>query len=224
MKSTISLEKETIGKLAVRGKKGDTFEQIISDLFKQNGWAIMKLFLTAAKKLAYLPFIVKRQNGLKCYFCGKPFKDTGYVFEHLNDDEFDNRIENIGICCQSCNVKKIKDFDMKFFAQDMLKSNEKQGISLEENVFDIQVTSNEIKINRTLRPFCKQYVIEHVSVDGKISLHDTALELVYLSQEKFGFGAESTIRKYLAELTCKVAPFMIIKEGKQQFIVKRTGN
>ncbi len=37
MKSTISLEKETIGKLAIRGKKGDTFEQIISDLLRKIG-------------------------------------------------------------------------------------------------------------------------------------------------------------------------------------------
>jgi len=35
MKSTITLEKDTIAKLAIRGNKGDSFEKILSELLNQ---------------------------------------------------------------------------------------------------------------------------------------------------------------------------------------------
>ena len=182
----------------------------------------MKSPLGNSKKSKYLPIIIRRQNGLNCYQCDTVFTNVDYVFEHLNDKRFDNRIENIALCCQSCNIKKIHDFDMKLKATDLLRRNEEAAIIEDDGGMDAK--STEIDINRTLRPFCKQYITERVNTDGSIPARDTMLELTYLSQEQFGCGAESTIRKYLAELTCKVAPFMIIKEGKQQLIVKRTGN
>jgi len=37
MKSTITLEKETIAKLALRGNKGDSFEKIVSELLNKIG-------------------------------------------------------------------------------------------------------------------------------------------------------------------------------------------
>ena len=179
--------------------------------------------LTVSKKKEYLPKLIHRQNGLNCYQCDLSL-GSDYVFEHLNDNRFDNRIENIALCCQSCNVKKIHDLDMQFKAQDLLKTNEERGISLSESKDNLLAKSSEIEINRLLRPFCKQYIAERVETDGKIPASDAILELVYLSQEKFGCGADATMRKYIAELTCGVAPFMIIKEGKEKFIVKRLGN
>lgn len=179
--------------------------------------------MTQLLKLKLLPLLIKLQNGFNCYQCGKALHGDDYVFEHLNDNRFDNRPENIALCCQSCNIKKISNMDMKIKAQELLKSNEERGITPNEDTSH-ESKSNEIEINRTLRPFCKQYLTERVLTDGKISYKDALLELTYLSQEKFGCGSETTIRKYLAELTCKVTPFMIIKEGKERYIVKRTGN
>jgi len=37
MKSTITLEKETIAKLAILGSKGDSFEKIVSELLNKIG-------------------------------------------------------------------------------------------------------------------------------------------------------------------------------------------
>ena len=178
--------------------------------------------LTKSKKEKFLPYLIKRQNGHNCYQCNSQL-DSNYIFEHLNDNRFDNRIENMALACQSCNIKKINDYDMKMKATELLKSNEERGITPDEDTTP-ESKSNEIEINRIVRPFCKQYLEERVYTDGKITFNDALPELTYLSQEKFGCGAEGTIRKYLSELTCKVAPFMIIKEGKERFIVKRTGN
>lgn len=178
--------------------------------------------LSNSKKLSYLPILIKRQNGLNCYQCGIKFSDNDYIYEHLNDNRFDNRLENIALCCQSCNVKKINDIDMKLKATEILRRNEDAAVVEFDGA--IESKSSEMEVNRLLRPFCKQYITERVNTDGNISLRDVILELTYLSQEKFGCGADSTIRKYLAELTCKVSPFMIIKEGKDRLIVKRRGN
>ena len=178
--------------------------------------------LTKSQKEKFLPILIKRQDGLNCYQCVSQLDGDNYIFEHLNDNRFDNRIENIGLACQSCNVKKIKNYDMKMKATDLLKSNEERGITPEDTIPESK--SNEIEINRAVRPFCKQYLNEVVNTDGKIPYNDALPELTYLSQEKFGCGAEGTIRKYLSELTCKVSSLMIIKEGKERFIVKRIGN
>ena len=179
--------------------------------------------LNNSKKKEFLPILIARQNGLNCYQC-ESMLGSDYIFEHLNDNRFDNRIENIAICCQSCNVKKINNVDMQFKAQDLLKRNEERGISPSESTETLFPKSSEIEINRLLRPFCKQYLSERIATDGKLPTRDAVLELIYLSQEKFGCGADATIRKYLSELTCSIAPFMIIKDGKEKFIVKRMGN
>jgi len=178
--------------------------------------------LTQSMKHKLLPILIKLQNGFNCYQCKNYLHGDDYNFEHLNDNRFDNRIENLALVCHSCNIKKINDIDMKLKATELLKKNEERGITPEDTIPESK--SNEIEINRTVRPFCKQYLNEVVNTDGKIPYNDALPELTYLSQEKFGCGAEGTIRKYLSELTCKVAPFMIIKEGKERFIVKRTGN
>ena len=180
--------------------------------------------LTQSMKHKLLPILIKLQNGFNCYQCKNYLHGDDYNFEHLNDNRFDNRIENLALVCHSCNIKKINDIDMKLKATELLKKNEERGIIPSEDNDGLEPKSNEIEINRTVRPFCKQYLEERVYTDGKISFNDALPELTYLSQEKFGCGAEGTIRKYLSDLTCKVAPFMIIKEGKERFIVKRTGN
>jgi len=182
----------------------------------------LKSYLTQTKKKNYLSLLIKRQNGFRCYQCNKILDGGNYIFEHLNDNRFDNRVENIALACQSCNVKKITHGDFTIIARNLLKKNEESALLEEDS--GLESKSSEIEINRTLRPFCKQYLFERVNVDGNIVLTDAILELTYLGQERFGCGAESTIRKYIAELTCKVAPFMIIKEGKERLIVRRTGN
>ena len=65
--------------------------------------------LTKSQKEKFLPILIKRQDGLNCYQCVSQLDGDNYIFEHLNDNIFDNRRENIGLACQSCNVKKIKN-------------------------------------------------------------------------------------------------------------------
>ena len=87
------------------------------------------------------------------------------------------------------------------------------------------VAIDEIEINKTLYNFTKQYISEHVQTDGKYSFDDAITELPFLCQERFGHGSEQTIRRYVKQLTCGVAPFQVIKdESNKKWIVRRTLN
>ena len=78
--------------------------------------------LSYHKKLEDLPILIQRDGGFICWYCKKELKDQ-YIYEHLNNNRQDNRIENLVLACQSCNIKKISDFDMQIQAKDKLKEN-----------------------------------------------------------------------------------------------------
>ncbi|HZS73996.1 MAG TPA: hypothetical protein VFA69_05775, partial [Candidatus Nitrosotalea sp.] len=65
-----------------------------------------------------------------------------------------------------------------------------------------------------------------VGVDGKVELNDAVFSIIFDCQEKFGAGAESTIRKYVNTLTlARNSQLMQIKDGDgKRWITKRSGN
>lgn len=181
-------------------------------------------YLTESLKKKYLPRLLQ-EFGFICYQCNSILNGVNYVFEHLNDTRLDSRYENTALACQSCNVKKINNFDMKLKAQELLKQREEAGIKYLENHDALEEISSERKLNKLLMSFTKQYLEERVNTDGKIRLKDALDEIVYLCQERFGAGAEPTIRRYLKSLTCGVASFQIVTdESGEDWITRRLLN
>jgi len=182
-------------------------------------------FLTEAKKRLYLPRLIQDQGGFVCYQCDETLIPDHYCFEHLSNRRNDSRYENVALCCNSCNIKKIDNFDMKLKATDLLKKKEEAGLKYLEDKTAHEQHSSEIQINQALYNFTKQYINEYVQTDGKYSFDDAVAELPFLCQERFGHGSEQTIRKYIKQLTCGVAPLQVIKdESNKKWICKRVMN
>jgi len=182
-------------------------------------------FLTEAKKKAWLPRLIEDQGGFVCYQCDETLKPSHYCFEHLNDHRDQTYYENTGLACNPCNIKKIDDIDMKLKAIDLLKKKEEAGLKYLEDKTAHEQHSSEIQINQALYNFTKQYISEHVQTDGKYSFDDAIAELPFLCQERFGHGSEQTIRKYIKQLTCGVAPLQVIKDkSNKKWICKRVTN
>jgi len=179
--------------------------------------------LTTSLKQKFLPALIQR-DGFKCHYCETAL-ESSYVYDHLDDNRFHNQIENIVLSCQSCNIKKASNFDLKLIAQEKRKRNEEMAIKFVEDKTAGENLPSEIEINKTLYSFAKQYLSERVNTDGSLPYTDALNEIVYLCQEKFGHGSEQTVRRYINQLTCGVADYQVIRdqENKKQ-IVKRKLN
>ena len=177
--------------------------------------------LTQSLKQKFLPLLINRDHGLICLYCKEPI--TGeYVFEHLNGNRSDNRIENISISHQKCNIEKINSLEFQLIADDKLLQNEELGLQYLEDPTAHENNSSEIEINQSLFNFHKQYITEQIALEGKYSFNDAIAELPYLTQERFQHGSEMSTRRYLKQLTCKASELQIIKDDKnKKWICKR---
>lgn len=188
--------------------------------------------LSMSQKRKYLDFLIERDGGFICFYCKKPLDYKTDIYEHLNDDWRDNRLDNLVLCCQSCNNKKPSDKKMKDMAEIKLDANEKSiFVGEKKSSFDTsdesetQEASKEIEINTTNFEITEQYITEVIQTNGFILYHNALDSCVYLCKKKTGHGSQQSVRNYLNTLTSTVAPFEIIrnKEGKK-IIVKRGSN
>jgi len=177
----------------------------------------MNKSLTESLKRKYLPIVIHRDGGLNCLYCKEAL--TGdYVWDHLNSQRTDNRVDNLVTAHQSCNIKKITYGDYQLAAQDKLEQNEEAGLKYLEDEGATENNSSEIEINKALYSFTNQYLSERIAADTNISFDDTLTELTYLAQERFGHGSEPTFRKYLKSLTCKVSQLQVVRDEKNKKI------
>jgi len=183
--------------------------------------------LTMKLKQEYFPLILERDGGFKCFYCKMPLKLSKFVYDHLNDNRSDNRVENVVFACYSCNNKKPVDGNMYDNAQEKLRQNEDLGF-MREKIFlsdTNSVPSTEIEINTSNYDITEQYLGEIIQTDGKILYSDALNSCVYLCKKKIGHGSQQSVRNYIATLSSAVGPFMLIKdENGKKIIVKRFGN
>ena len=183
--------------------------------------------LSFKRKMEMLPTIIKRDGGNHCFYCKTKLVLHKVIFVHLNNNRNDNRTENIVISCQSCNIKKINDFDMQIIAKAKLKQNE-DGNYLSERILDESKissnTSTEIDINISNFEITEKYLTEIIQTDNEIVYSDALNSCVYLCKKKTGHGSQQSVRNYISTLTSSVASFMIIRdENNKKLIVKRSG-
>jgi len=174
--------------------------------------------LTQSLKQKDLPILIQRDNGFLCFYCQEPLKGD-YIFEHLNSNRQDNRIENLVLACQPCNIKKIHYSDYGLMAQDKLEQNEEAGLKYLEDEGAHENNSSEIEIGKLLYRFTEQYLSERIAADINISFDDTLDELTYHAQKRFGHGAEPTFRRILKPLTCKDSQFQVVRNDKNKKII-----
>jgi len=180
--------------------------------------------LTDALKRKYLPRLLQ-EFGYKCIFCNESLDGKAMVFEHLDDQRKHNEYTNIALACQSCNVKKINDYDMKIKAVELKKQREEASIKYLETPDAIEETSSERDVNKMLFPLTEQIISERVNTDGNYPLKDALAEIPYIAQKRYGCGAEPTIRRYIKQHTSKMAVFEIVTDEKGiKLICRRMNN
>lgn len=184
--------------------------------------------LTQRLKTLYFPKLLRRDNGFNCWYCKVPLFLFKYIFEHLNNNREDNRIENLVIACSTCNNKKTNDPIMQEKAMQKLTQNEQSNVLRErKNLVDefTKEGSIEIEINVTNSEITEQFITERVTVDGYVLFSDALYCSVFLCKQKTGHGSPQSVRNYIKTLTCEIAPFKIMLDNrKRKIIVRRSEN
>nr|AIF21155.1 hypothetical protein [uncultured marine thaumarchaeote KM3_98_C03] len=185
--------------------------------------------LTAAQKHKMFKYLVDR-DGYLCFYCKKKFKSVrDPIYEHLNNDETDDREDNLVLAHQSCNILKSTQKDKKY-----LSMAEYKLIENEKHVGDLYVresflkknskdeASTEITISKKCFDITEKYVTDNVLANGWVVYKETMHSIVYLCKKKIGYGSEQQIRSHILTLTSPVAPFEIIKDPKtKKKIIKK---
>tara|TARA_Y100001960_G_scaffold34266_1_gene30906 strand:- start:615 stop:1172 length:558 start_codon:yes stop_codon:yes gene_type:complete len=183
----------------------------------------MSKHLSNKRKLELLPFLIERDGGFVCYYCRKSLDIKNMKFEHLNSNRSDHRSENLVLACQSCNIKKINDIDMRLKAAEKLKENEDKNFVRERKIEEKQNATTEIDINMSNYDITKQHLTEIIGTDGSAPFSNALNSCTFLCKEQTGHGSQQAIRNYIAILTSDVGPFMIIRDSEnKKVIVKRT--
>jgi len=186
----------------------------------------MNRTLTEKQKAIYLPILIRRDGGFICFYCKKNLVNLVWIYEHLNNNPQHNKIENIVLACQSCNLKKKNDFDMQIKAMEKLKQNQEANLSCERECVEQEAPtlSIEIDVNQQNFEIVHQYLAEIIKTDGSIEVKDVIDSASMLCKKKTGHGGQVSVRRYIDMLTSREGPFMIVKndEGKR-IIVKRAG-
>ena len=181
--------------------------------------------LSTRLKRIDLPKIIER-DGFDCFYCGTSLQRVTWIYEHLNDDPADNRIENIVLACQSCNNKKPHSPEMKQKALEKKKENESNNYT-RRGAREVPSPSlkPELDINRTNFEITNQHLLEVVSTDGQIEFKVALDSCVMLCRLKTNTGSQTAVRRYIDALVSRVGPFMVVQnDQKERVIVRRDGN
>ncbi len=183
--------------------------------------------LTDRMKAEYLEIIIDRDERFKCFYCSKNFslsqrgKDQ-YLYEHLNNNRKDNRIDNVVLACRSCNNKKPNDIDMQFIADAKLIENENLNYMREKfQRKEDNRQDSEVQISKTNYQICRRYVIKNVDSFGEIDFKNTVHSIVYQCRENNNTGSPQATYNYLNIICCNESPFEIVKNSENKRIIRR---
>jgi len=178
--------------------------------------------LTKALKEKYLPIIIDRDGGFKCFYCKNELSIKKLAYDHLNNNRTDNRVENLVLCHLACNIKKIHTPDFQIMAIEKLKLNEELFSVCErkKTKTDFDNTS-EIGINIGTYELVETYLNNETQNDGHVLFNDALYSIVYICKQKTGHGSEPAVRRHLNTVTSSVAPYELSRNDSNEKIIVR---
>lgn len=197
--------------------------------------------LTEKQKRSWRPRLIK-QYGLVCFYCKAPFvielhtlqgmqNPLAEEYDHLNDKEYDNRIENTVLSHKMCNSKKRFDPQMKQVAIDQLRENEIHGIK-ETNQSESTITPEEIEDNKNREyneeiyansEFAKitiEFLAKKLKDEKRIPYKTTIDSITYLCFDRLGHASQNSIRRTIDMLTSEEGRYYKFRDGGKQWISK----
>ena len=176
--------------------------------------------LTSKMKRDWIELIIQRDGGFNCFYCKKTLSLTHFVYEHLNDNRKDNRIENVVHACYTCNNKKKDSIEMQLVAQEKLRDNE-IGNSMGEKIFPKTRELKELDVSKENFVIAENYITKEVEEKGFVFVKEAKNCISYLCRKTNGTGSPQAVSNYLATLTCSVSPYTIVKNDEGKKVIQK---
>jgi len=187
----------------------------------------MNKTLSARLKRKYLPIIIKRDYGTKCFYCGTDLNYKEYVFEHLDDNRMYNEIWNIVLACYSCNERKKRDSGMHLKACKKKYDNQTDLTRVCEGEEEREETSAPplnliLSTSDQIYEITEQYMYERIVTDGFLKYKGLSNSITMLCRRKIGRGSQSAVGRAIDALCSDEGPFKIVtNQDKTRIIVMR---
>lgn len=193
--------------------------------------------LTQRQRRTYDP-VLQIFYGKDCFYCLEPIDNEREGFEleydHLDNKEYHNQIENIVRCHAKCNDKK-KNGDSLFNdlakrqiqrnskdtkLQDLLESRKKINQDLEEK--NAEKENEEIRTNEDFTKIIQKYLDKEINtINLTLPFTSTLNDMTLKCYNKVGHASQNTVRRILDMLCAKSGKYQIVKDGGRRFITRR---
>ena len=194
--------------------------------------------LTATKKdKAYK--VIRKRDGDGCFYCKLEGTDPRFIeelsghemnFDHLNDNEEDQRVENLVLAHAMCNQKKKNNYDWKIKALEKLEWNVKwhsASLSESEGERKQHTTTSELKepdVNLIINKLVKAELESKIPKDSKNEiLYSKVLRGVHFLtiQQTGGRGSEQAVRRSLDAYCSEYADWEDYTDGTGKRMIRR---
>jgi len=148
--------------------------------------------------------LIWERDGENCYLCELGFSATNPPeYDHLNNDIYDNRVENLGFVHRKCNLDKRNNTDLQLKADAKLLQNEKWLSAREKahgkcsRVEHPEGLTSSQEISYTNKPIVKEWLYQHVLEEGQVTLSEAICGIVNMLEKRTGTGSEQAVRRYI---------------------------
>ena len=191
--------------------------------------------LSLNQKAKWLPYIIER-DGNFCFYCEQRFINSDHrwkrVFDHLNNNEGDNRPENLVLAHWYCNELKKTNCDWQIMAQEKLKENEKLAESLgegERKKLPQIETNTEIDSNTEFSKITEEYLIERLfphhgrpPLENDLDFIETLNNITLRCYRKNKHASQNTLRRIIDMFCASEGPFEKVKiEGRYKIRLRK---
>lgn len=191
--------------------------------------------LSLYQKAKWLPYIIER-DGNCCFYCDQRFINSDHrwkrVFDHLNNNEGDNRPENLVQAHWHCNELKKTNCDWQILAQEKLKENEKLAESLgegERKKLPQIETNTEIDSNTEFSKITEEYLIERLfphhgkpPLESDLDFIETLNNITLRCYRKNKHASQNTLRRIIDMFCASEDPFEKVKiEGRYKIRLRK---
>lgn len=216
-------------------------DKILKEKNRRNERVLTTYRLSQKQKRTWRPRLIAHY-GHVCYYCKGQFLEVIHTmqgmanplseeWDHLNNREYDNRVENLVLAHKVCNSKKKYNERMREDAMTQLRDNEIHGISefnqveVSQDPKELEDEKNreyneEIYANTEFAKITQEYVAEKLKTVERIPYKTTIDSITYLAFEKVGHGSQNSIRRIMDMLCSEEGIYYKYRDGGKQWISK----
>ncbi len=173
-----------------------------------------------------------------CFYCESEFLVCQHViqgmvnpyaeeYDHFNDLEWDNRIENVCRSHKVCNQRKKHNPLLKKKALEQLKKNERTGVigfePLDPTPDDeaIREYNEEMYANTEFAKLTTEYLVKHLPTNSSRLPYKSSVDsITMICFDAIGHCSQNTIRRILDMLCSDEGNYYKYREGGKQWISK----